>query len=314
MSAARPAPPAQEGGAATVHVAHAPGFHEVIASDAQVEPLVTGLGITEGTVWHPGEQALVFSDLSASTVYRWREGEGASLLRRPSNITNGNYVDRQGRVLSCEHATSSVVRLEDGGRWLRVLASQYRGREFNSPNDIVCDRFGRIWFTDPLYGRTNPRVGVLREAQLGFQGVYRIEPDGAVTLLADDFEAPNGLCLSPGEDALFVNDSARGHIRRFRLDRQGRLEGGEVFATLPGDEDGKPDGMKVDADGRVYCTGAGGVHVLAPDGTPLGLVRTPAKVRNFCFGGADFRTLYLALHEGVWRVPLRARGLGPTLD
>jgi gluconolactonase len=287
-------------------------FHDVIAPEARIETVVGGLGITEGTVWHPREQCLVFSDLSAGKVYRWEEGKGAAVLRMPSNITNGNYIDRQGRVISCEHATSCVVRFEP--RFVRVIASHYQGREFNSPNDIVCDSRGRIWFSDPLFGRTNPRVAVLREPQLGFQGVFRLETDGAVTLVADDFDEPNGLCLSPGEDALYVDDTHRGHIRRFELRADGSVTGGEEFATVQGEGIGKPDGLKVDIQGRVYCTGPGGIHVFTAQGELLGVITTPAKTRNFCFGGPDGRTLYLAMDQAIGRVAMKVAGVLPTLE
>lgn len=296
------------------HVAHDPRFHEVVDVEAPAEPVLTGLGITEGTVWHPREQHLVFSDLSSSTVYRWTQRDGAAVLRRPSNITNGNTLDRQGRVLSCEHATSCVSRIEADGRFVRVLATHWQGQAFNSPNDIVCDRQGRIWFTDPLFGRTSPRVGVLRPQELGFQGVFRIETDGRVTRIADDFAEPNGLCFTPDERTLLVNDHGRGHIRRYAVDGDGTVSGGDVFAAIPMDDTGKPDGMKVDVDGRVYCTGAGGIHVLAPDGKALGLLRMPDKTRNFCFGGEDGRTLFLAVHGGIWRLRVKVAGVLPGLD
>lgn len=288
-------------------------FHEVIAPDAVIEPIVTQLGITEGLVWHPRDQYLVFSDLSAGIVYRWTEHEGASVLRKPSNITNGNYIDRQGRIVSCEHATSCVSRFEAGGRHVEVLAAHYRGQELNSPNDIVCDRPGRIWFTDPPFGRTNPRVGVLRPQQLAFQGLFRIETDGTLILVADDFAMPNGLCFSPSEDALLVDDTERHHIRRFRLDKDGKVSGGDVFADVASDDSGKPDGMKVDAMGRIYCTGAGGVHVFSPQGELLGVIRTPAKTRNFCFGGPGLRTLFLGVDKMICRVPMRVGGVAPPM-
>jgi gluconolactonase len=269
-----------------------------------IEAIVTGLGITEGVVWHPRDRCLVFSDLTAGKVYRWTEADGPAVLRQPSNITNGNCIDGEGRIVSCEHATSSIVRFEP--RYVKTLATHYRGKEFNSPNDVICDRSGRIWFTDPDFGRTNERVGVLREPQLGFKGVFRIEPDGSVTLIADDFETPNGLCLSADEGTLYVNDTQRAHIRRFAVQPDGSVRGGEVFAAIRSDDSGHPDGMKIDAEGRVWCTGAGGVHVLSAGGELLGEVRTQAKTRNFCFGGEDGATLFLAVDQMICRARLHA--------
>ena len=153
-------------------------FHDVVAPGTQLEPIATGLKITEGIIWHPRDNYLVFSDMGVGVVYKWSKQEGLTVLRKPSNITNGNFIDRQGRVVSCEHATSVVSRLEPDGRWVRVLATHYNGKEFNSPNDIIVDSKDRIWFTDPTYGRTSPTVGVARERELDFQGVYRLDPTG----------------------------------------------------------------------------------------------------------------------------------------
>lgn len=286
---------------------------EVIEPGAVIETIVTGLAITEGTVWHPREQFLVFSDLTEGRIYRWSESAGASVLRAPSNIANGNTLDRQGRVISCEHATSCVSRIESDGRWIRVLASHYDGKPFNSPNDVVVDSQDRIWFTDPDYGRTSARVGIARPLEMGFKGVFRIDPDGAVALVADDFAQPNGLCLTPDEQTLLVNDTTHGHIRRFAIGPDGATSGGEVMAVVSGEGDGKPDGMKVDVQGRIYVTGPGGVHVLSPAGKALGVIPTPTMTRNFCFGGADGRTLFLAMQGAIGRVRMQVAGVLPPL-
>src|SRR5262249_31043952 len=152
--------------------------------------------------------------------------------RKPSNLTNGNTFDREGRLLSCEHATSCVSRLEAGGRHFKVLASHYQGKELNSPNDIVVDSRDRIWFTDPTYGRTRQRVGVIRARALRYQGASRLAPDSRVTLAADDFLQPNGLCFTPDGSVLLVNDTDRSHIRRFTVNDDGSLEGGEVLTDI----------------------------------------------------------------------------------
>jgi len=288
-------------------------FHEVVAENAEVETIAAlpGFLVTEGTAWHPHENYLVFSEIPSSTIYRWSSGDGLSVLRTPSNLTNGNCFDRQGRLLSCEHATACVSRLEATGRHVHVLASHYRGKEFNSPNDIVVDSRDRIWFTDPTYGRTSSRVGIIRERELSFQGVFRLDPDGRVTLVANDFAQPNGLCFMPGERTLLLNDTDRRHIRRFSVTPDGMVTGGEVFATVSGEGEGKPDGMKVDAEGRVYCTGPGGIHVFSSDGDLLGIIRTPEHTRNLCFGGADWQDLFLATSSAILRLRMKARGLPP---
>jgi gluconolactonase len=159
------------------------------------------------------------------------------------------------------------------------------------------------------HGRTSPTVGVARETQLGFQGVYRLDPDGSLTLVADDFVQPNGLCFMPGEQILLINDTGKEHIRGFKLNADGSLSGGEVLAIVTGQGPGKPDGMKVDVEGRIYCNGPGGVHVLTPEGKTLGVIRTPEQSRNFCFGGRDYSELFIAASSKILRVRTKTRGL-----
>jgi gluconolactonase len=283
-------------------------FWDIVAEEADFETIASGFVITEGVVWHPRDHYLVFSDIPSSTVYKWTPADGLTLLRKPSNLTNGNTFDRQGRLLSCEHATHCVSRLDAAGRHFDVLASHYEGQAFNSPNDVVVDSKDRIWFTDPTYGRTRPRVGIIRDQVLSFQGVYRLDPDGTVTVVADDFAQPNGLCLLPDEQTLLVNDTDRMHIRRFSVEPDGALTGGAVLATLSGSEEGRPDGMKVDREGRIYCTGPGGVHILTSEGELLGVIRTPEHTRNFCFGGDDGRDMFFATSSAILKLRVKVEG------
>src|SRR6185436_18461557 len=181
-----------------------------------VETLVSGLGFGEGPAWHR-DGWLVFSDIAGNRLRKWApKTKTASVYREPSNKTNGNIWDADWRLVSCEHATSRVVRLEPGGA-VTVLASHYEGKELNSPNDIALSRDGHAYFSDPTYGRIREDVGVLRDLQLSFRGVYRIESPGKLRLLADDFEMPNGICFSPDFAHLYVNDTKRMHIRRFEV-------------------------------------------------------------------------------------------------
>ena len=196
-----------------------------IVPNLELERIASGFVFTEGPVWDVASGSLIFSDIIGNCLYRWSSRQGLSIFRRPSNMANGNALDRSGRLLTCEHATSRVTRTHHDGR-IEVLASHYAGRELNSPNDIVVKSDGAIYFTDPTSGRS-ARYGVERPQQLPFQGVYRIDPDsGDVTLLVDDFEKPNGLCFSRDEQKLFINDTARGHIRVFDVRSDGTLEGG----------------------------------------------------------------------------------------
>lgn len=276
-------------------------MHEVVDASASTETISEQFEFTEGPIWHPVEQHLTFSDIPASRLYRWSEQGGVSVYRDPSNKANGNTLDREGRILTCEHATSRVVR-DDGGT-VEVLASHFEGKELNSPNDIVVRSDGMIFFTDPAYGRADGPTGNPRERELDFQGVYQMTPDGSLTLLAHDFDMPNGLCLSLDEQELFVADTPRKHVRRFRIDGE-RLSGGEVFCASPA-----PDGLKIDSQGYLYAGGPKGVGVYHPDGTWLGVFETPAFCANFTWGGSDLTTLFLTASTGLYRIPVKIPGI-----
>ena len=279
-----------------------PRFLEVVSADLERETLSEEFEFTEGPIWHPQERHVTFSDIPANCLYRWREEVGVSMYRNPSNMANGNTYDQDGRILSCEHATSRVVR-EEGGE-LKVLASHWDGKELNSPNDIVVRRDGQIYFTDPAYGR-GAHTGVEREQELDFQGVYRIDPESLeLALLSADFESPNGLCFSLDHESLFVADTTRRHIRKFAIVGDA-LEGGDVFAESPA-----PDGLKIDTQGYLYAGGPGGVHVYHPDdGTYLGVIQTPAFCANFTWGGDDMMTLFMTSSTGFYRTRVKIPGI-----
>ena len=274
---------------------------EIVPADASRETLGDTFEFTEGPIWDPTAQQLTFSDIPANKLYRWQEAVGFSVYREPSQMANGNTYDRQGRILSCEHATSRVVR--DAGGQLEVLASHYEGKELNSPNDIVVGGDGSIYFTDPDYGRQEPH-GVARERELDFCGVFCITPDGELHLLAKDFVKPNGLCLGLDETTLFVADTQARHVRKFQLDGT-TLRGGEVFCDSPA-----PDGLKIDSRGFLYAGGPRGVGVYHhTDGAWLGNFTTPEFCANFTWGGADLRALFMTASTGVYRIPVNVPGL-----
>jgi gluconolactonase len=284
-----------------------PGFADVVGDSALVT-LASGLGFTEGPVWHPYEKWLVFSDMPENRMYVRQPSGVIEDFRRPSNKANGNTLDREGRLLTCEHATSSVTRLESDGS-TTVLATHYQDKELNSPNDIVVATGGAIYFTDPIFGRME-YYGIPREPELSFRGVYRVDPDGSrLTLLASDFGQPNGLCFSLDESRLFVNDTERQHIRVFSVTPQGELTGGAVWAETKGDEPGAPDGMKIDSRGNLYCCGPGGIHVFDPSGNVLGVIRTPEPCANFAFGDEDLKSLYITASSSLHRLRVRVPGL-----
>jgi len=285
------------------------GLDAIIGREGTAERLATGFQFVEGPSWHAGEAALIFSDITGNVQYRWHGREGIRIFRSPSHMANGTTWDLQGRLLVCEHATSRVSRVGVGS--YEILASHYGGKELNSPNDIVVRSDGSIWFTDPPYGRTATH-GVEREQQLGFQGVYRINPDGGcLTLLVDDFARPNGLCFSPDESRLFVNDTQRQHIRVFEISPDGRLQGGQVWAGTGGSEPGVADGMKFDRAGHLYCCGSGGIHVFDPHGERLGIIRVPEVPANFTWGGADLLDLLITARQSIYRVRVKIPGHCP---
>jgi gluconolactonase len=291
-------------------VAHRPAFWELVAPQAQLEKLAGGFQFLEGPVWDPRQQTLTFSDIVGDAMYRWNARLGVQLLRQPSHKANGNTYDLRGWLLTCEHATSRVSRTDPAGGY-QVLATHYQGRELNSPNDIVVKSDGSIYFTDPNYGRRE-RVGVPRPQALPFQGVFRLQPESEeLTLLADDFENPNGLCFDHAEGRLFVNDSPRRHIQVFQVLPDGSLAGGQVWAEVRGEGPGVPDGMKIDAAGNLYCCGPGGLHLFDAQANPLGLIGMPEQLANFIWGDPDLCSLYLTASTGLYRLRMRQPGYLP---
>ena len=291
--------------------------HLVVQSDFQkfcdprspVEMIVSGFGFTEGPIWHPIKQRLLFSDVEDSVQY-WVDpkiGQSSlTIFRTPSNQANGNALDNMGRVISCEHASSAVVRHDHNGKIINVLADKFKGKTLNSPNDVIVDSKGRIWFTDPIFGRIREKLGVLREQELTFQGVYCIVGD-ELKLISSKMQQPNGLCLSRDERQLYVNDSWDPSIHCFDLDAKGNVLSEKRWAEISGEGEGVPDGLKMDATGRILCSGPGGIHVLSPDKTLLGIIRVPETVSNFCFGGIDGTTLFITARKSVYRVDTKSR-------
>ena len=288
--------------------AASPRMADLIDLDASWTQIASGCTFTEGPLWVAAEDAFYFSDMPADTRRKWTAAGGVEVVASPSNKVNGTTLDLAGRQIHCEHVTSSLVRIEaDGSR--TTLASHFEGKELNSPNDVVVQSDGTIWFTDPPYGRW-PGFGLEREQELDFCGVYRLGVDGSLTAVVRDFNKPNGLCFSLDESLLYVNDTEEQTIRRFGIGADGALSGGEVMFAMPGPavySAGVPDGMKLDAEGNLWCTGPGGVWVVSPDGEHLGTINSAEVVGNLCWGG-DFHTLYLCTSTTVHTVPTRVAG------
>src|SRR5580698_9884311 len=287
------------------HVAVRPEFGELIDADARIEPIGSGFIFTEGPVWHPRDHFLLFSDMPGDVRRRWDERDGVVEARRPANKCNGMTYDADLNLIVCEHATSTLARERPDGR-REILASHFEGQELNSPNDVCVRADGSIYFSDPWYGRM-PVFGLERPRQLGFQGVYRVAPDGGAPQLLVDrylFDQPNGLCFSPDEKRLYVNDTVQARIRVFDVAADGSLSNGRIFATgiRSSLEPGVPDGMKCDQRGNIWVTAPGGVWVYAANGDLLGKVRVPENVANLAWGGTNFRTLFMTATHSVYTV------------
>ena len=289
-------------------------LHELVDPNVDVEQLCTNCTFTEGPIWNPSGQYLLFSDMPGDTRRRWDEQSGMTEVAKPSNKGNGMTLDADGRLIVCEHVTSSVVRMdpdgEGGGR--EVLASHYQGKELNSPNDVIVHSSGAIYFSDPTYGRW-PGFGIERDQDLDFQGVYRLEAGGGdPQLLVDDFGEPNGLCFSPDESLLYINDTPNALIRVFDVESDGSIANGRLFAESIGDGDlakgGLVDGMKCDERGNIWVTGPDGVWVFSSDGEHLGVVEIPESVGNIHWGGPDWKWMFVPASTSLYRFKTRVAG------
>jgi gluconolactonase len=272
-----------------------------ILETTQAERLATGFVFTEGPLWHP-DGFYYFVDVRASMLYRVTPGRPHEVVREKTGGGNGTTFDLQGRLILCEGDNRRVTRRGADDRF-EVLVDRFEGKRLNRPNDVVCKSDGSIYFTDP--GLRVP----LAEREVDHAGVYRIAPDGAASLVAD-FEYPNGLAFSPDERLLYVaNTRWAQYIHVLELDADGRVLRRRIFADMSSDEtDGVPDGMKVDVEGRVYCTGPGGTWVFAPDGARLGVIRTPEVPANLTFGGPDLRTLFFTARTSVYTLRAKVPG------
>jgi gluconolactonase len=291
-------------------------FDAVIAPGAAAETLATGFRWVEGPVWDARTRSLFFSDVIANVLYRWREGEGAKPFLSPSGYagaapfagrepgSNGLILDREGRLILCEHGDRRVTRLEPDGR-RTVLVDRWQGKRLNSPNDVFLAPNGDLYVSDPPFGLPGAFDDPAKE--LPFQGVYRLKPDGTLELLTEQVRAPNGLALSPAGDVLYVANADRANPvwLAFPVDGAGRLGAprtlfdarAQVAAGLPG----VPDGLEVDAAGRIFAAAPGGVHVLLPDGTRLGTLWTGVATGNVHVTPG---VLFVTANDTVYRIPL----------
>jgi gluconolactonase len=282
-------------------------IYELVEEGSAVEKLATGFTFTEGPIWHPIEQYLLFSDMPGDVRRRYTPDGTVVEVRNFSNRCNGMTYDAELNLLVCEHVTSAVVRERPDGQ-REILAQEFEGEELNSPNDICVRSDGSIYFSDPWYGRM-PGFGHPRTRRLGWQGVFRISPGNSeLELLVDrdEFEMPNGLCFSPDESLLYINDTPRAHIKVWDVNGDGTLSNLRFFFEGVGSgepEEGAPDGMKCDETGNIWVTGPRGVWVISAAGRHLGTIRVPETVGNLTWGGSDWHTLYLASSTSLYSIP-----------
>ena len=274
---------------------------KLVSPDAKVEKLAGGMKFIEGPVWMPAGY-LIFSDIPANEMKKWTQEKGVTAFRNPSHNANGNTVDMQGRLVTCETGSRRVtVSDRDGTAW--PLVDKYQGKQFNSPNDVVVKSDGTVWFTDPDYN-----VPKGEERELDHKSIYRVDPTTKViTIVAgDDFDMPNGLCFSPDEKKLYIADSGKPHhIRVFDVQDNGTLKGGEVFCVI---DKGVPDGFRCDELGNIWSSAGDGVQIFSPDGKLIGKIPVPQTPANLCFGGVDGKTLFITARTSLYSIKVNVSG------
>lgn len=276
-------------------------YEQIVPQGAAVEQVATGFQFTEGPSWD-GQGAICFSDIPADTIYRLDETGNYTAFLKPSGKSNGLMFDEDGTLIACRHWERDVARITPEGE-VTTLAASYDGKKLNSPNDCVIASDGAIYFTDPHYGLER------RPQEQDVEGVYRLAPDGTVTRIIDDMTRPNGIFLSPDGGTLYVADSQDKKIRAYAVQPDGTVSDGRDLADLSSEEPGTADGMTLDADGNLYCTGGGGIWVITPEGQHLGTIPVPEVPANCTFGGADRDVLYITARQSVYRIRLNAVGL-----
>ena len=287
-------------------------MQELLLPSSRLVRIWSGAKWAEGPVYLPNEGALVWSDIPNNRMLRWTSKEGSAVFRAPSHFTNGNTLDLQGRLVTCEHGRRLISRTEPDGSVV-VLVDRFEGKRFNSPNDLVVKSDATIWFTDPDYGILSDYEGYMAPSEIGSNNVYRFDPaSGQIEIVADDFEKPNGLAFSPCETRLYVSDSSRSHdpngrhhIRVFDVVKGRWLRNGSVFAEI---EPGMPDGLRVDRSGNVFTSAGDGIQVFSPAGKQLGKILVPETVANCTFGGPGKNTLFIAATTSVYQIELNTLG------
>ncbi|MGH8163446.1 MAG: SMP-30/gluconolactonase/LRE family protein [Rhodanobacteraceae bacterium] len=287
-------------------------FKSFVLPNAPLEKLGEGYRWLEGPVWFADLQCLLVSDIPNNRILRWTQSGGVTVFREPSHFANGHTRDREGRLIGCSHRDRCIIRTELDGR-ITVLADRYQGKRLNSPNDIVVKSDGTIWFSDPTFGITRDYEGGKQKSELP-PNLYRFDPrDGSLTVVADDFDGPNGLCFSPDEKLLYVAESGtpftedrKQYIRVFDVSDGGaRLKNPRVFHKV---EPGMADGFRCDEDGNIWSSAADGVHCIDPDGVLLGKLKVPFVVSNLTFGGRNRSRLFICGSQSLFAQYVNKRG------
>lgn len=283
----------------------------ILGAAEGVSRVVSGCVFTEGPLWDPESGTLLFSDIPANRIYRWRQSCSPEVFREPSGKSNGLTWSVDGGLIACEHLNRRVSLAREDGTVVPLVES-YQGRRLNSPNDVVSHSSGRVYFSDPPYGIQSESMGAVAEQEQPLNGLYLVAEQGAEpTLVVEGLERPNGLAFSPDERLLYVNDTPRYQVHVFHVEVDGTLTGGQVFAQFSADQgEGRPDGMKVDVEGNVYTTGPGGLWILSPAGEVLARVRLPEKSAN-CAWAEDGRTLYITASTSIYRIRTQIPGIFP---
>ena len=278
---------------------HHKALEKIVAPGTKVEKLGGDMVFTEGPVWIPAQKMVVFSDIPNSRQMKWTKEGGLKEYRKVEQ-SNGNLLDLEGNLLSCQHGGRNIVSMDAKGS-VTVLADKFEGKKFNSPNDLAIRADGTIWFTDPSYGLRG------RPAEVSGKWVYKLEPkSGKVSVLYKGHDMPNGIAFSPDEKRVYIADTGKvGKIRAFKVVKKGLL-GDPLFEI-----DVRCDGMCIDTKGNLYTTSSGGIHVFDKDGKKLGVIETPEHPANVCFGGENYDTLFITARKSLYSVVTLAKGAKP---
>ena len=286
-----------------VAIAKDPSFWKLVPKDVKVEKMTSGFLFTEGPIWNKKDSTLLFSDIPANTIYRLSTDGKSKEFLKPSENSNGLTYDPQGNLVICEQFTKRIVRLDKDSK-ISILADNYNGKKFNSPNDIVFKKDGSFFFTDPPYGHMQFNKDKTRE--INFTGIYYVK-NGKASLV-DTMIRANGVCLSPDEKTLYMAQSEfKWVFKSYQINTDGMVSSSKIFFEGP-EITGNPDGIKVDVDGNVYCTGSGGIMVFTKEGKLLGTVKIPENPANLAWGDPDFKSLYVTAQGSIYKIKVNTKG------